>query len=112
MKQKVYQAILMEPVFYRIEDGGVRCFLVEGDDRAMLVDTGFGDGDLRAFAQTLTNLPVFVVNTHADGNHTGCNGQFEEIWMHPAEFDYYTAKMRLSPPSLGRVGPDGGKADV
>lgn len=40
MKQKVYQAILMEPVFYRIEDGGVRCFLVEGDDRAMLVDTG------------------------------------------------------------------------
>ncbi|MGN1250839.1 MAG: hypothetical protein ACI4XW_12265, partial [Candidatus Spyradocola sp.] len=41
-----------------IEDGGVRCFLVEGAERAMLVDTGFGKGDLRAFVEGLTDKPV------------------------------------------------------
>ncbi len=92
MKQEVFTAVEMEPGFFRIEDGGVRCFLIEGDDRAMLIDTGFGDGDLLSFVQSLTKLPVFVVNTHADGDHIGCNEQFEEIWMHPAEFDYYAQK--------------------
>ena len=92
MKQEVFTAVEMEPGFFRIEDGGVRCFLIEGDDRAMLIDTGFGDGDLLSFVQSLTKLPVFVVNTHADGDHIGCNEQFVEIWMHPAELDYYAQK--------------------
>ena len=92
MKQDIFHAAEMYPGFFRIEDGGVRCFLIVGGGRAMLVDTGFGDGDLYAFVQSLTKLPIFVVNTHADGDHTGCNHQFEEIWMHPAEFDYYAKK--------------------
>lgn len=92
MKQDVFETIEMEPGFFRIENGGVRCFFIEGDDRAMLVDTGFGNGDLRSLVQSLTKLPIFVVNTHADGDHTGCNHQFQEIWMHPAEFDYYAQK--------------------
>ncbi len=92
MKQDIFEAIEMEPGFFRIEDGGVRCFLILGEHRAMLVDTGFGDGDLHAFVRSLTKLPIFVVNTHADGDHTGCNHQFQEIWMHPAEFDYYAQK--------------------
>lgn len=89
MEQTTYRASLIEPGFWRIEDGGVRCFLIEGPDRAMLVDTGFGQGDLKAFVRTLTQLPVFVVNTHADGDHTGCNAQFGEAAMHPAEYDRY-----------------------
>ena len=87
MEHTVYQAQLLEPKFWSIEENGVRCFLVEGEREAMLVDTGFGTGDLKAFIQTLTSLPVFVVNTHADRDHIGCNGQFPPAWMHPADFD-------------------------
>lgn len=87
MEHTVYQAQLLEPKFWSIEENGVRCFLVEGEREAMLVDTGFGTGDLKAFVQTLTSLPVFVVNTHADRDHIGCNGQFSPAWMHPADFD-------------------------
>lgn len=94
MEQTTYSAALIEPGFWRIEDGGVRCFLIEGPDRAMLVDTGFGQGDLKAFIATLTPLPVFVVNTHADGDHTGCNAQFGSAAMHPAEFDRFTQSGR------------------
>jgi len=35
------------------EPGHVNCFLVEGDDQAVLVDTGLGIADIRAAAQSL-----------------------------------------------------------
>lgn len=87
-----YKATELAPGFYAIEEGGVRVFLVEGDGEALLIDTGFGGGDLKAFLETVTSLPVArVINTHADRDHVGCNGQFDSIWMHPAEFDRYCA---------------------
>ena len=39
MEHTVYQAQLLEPKFWSIEENGVRCFLVEGETEAMLVDT-------------------------------------------------------------------------
>ena len=87
MENIPYQAQRLAPSLWSIEENGVRCFLVEGEKEAMLVDTGFGTGDLKAFLQTITSLPIFVVNTHADPDHLGCNSQFPAAWMHPADFD-------------------------
>ena len=75
--------------FWIIEENGVRSFLFEGDERAMLVDTGFGTLQLRDMVTGVTDLPVFVVNTHTDKDHTGCNKEFKPIYMHPAEMDHY-----------------------
>ena len=75
--------------FWIFEEDGVRSFLFEGTKRAMLVDTGFGTLPLRELAAELTSLPVFVVNTHADRDHTGRNREFSPIYMHPAEMDRY-----------------------
>ncbi|MDR1669126.1 MAG: MBL fold metallo-hydrolase, partial [Oscillospiraceae bacterium] len=71
---------------WRIEENGVRCFLFTGSERALLVDTGYGTGDLKKLTGELTNLPVTLINTHADGDHLGCNGQFEKAYMHPDDF--------------------------
>lgn len=89
MSDQVYTHSRFAPGFWVIEEKGVRCFLVEGPERAMLVDTGFGGGDLKDYVSRLTDKPVFLVNTHADGDHTGCNRQFGPALMHPAEFDRY-----------------------
>lgn len=75
--------------FWIIEEHGVRSFLFEGDERAMLVDTGFGSLPMKALTAELTRLPVFLVNTHTDKDHTGCNKDFEPVYMHPAEMDRY-----------------------
>ncbi|MDL2215647.1 MBL fold metallo-hydrolase [Ruminococcaceae bacterium OttesenSCG-928-N02] len=80
-----------------LEENGVRCTLVEGESNAMLVDTGFGTGDLRAACEKLTQKPIFVVTTHADGDHVGCNALFETFYMHPAEYDRYAEKTGTSP---------------
>lgn len=84
-----YKIIKEQEHFWRIENGGVRAFLFEGTEKAMLVDTGFGNIPMKAIVTELTSLPVFVVNTHADRDHTGCNGEFDEIYMNPAEKDRY-----------------------
>ena len=92
-----YTAKLLYEDFYAIEEGGVRMFLVIGETNAMLVDTGFGTGDLKAFVETLTDKPVFVVTTHGDGDHLGCHKQFDDIRMHPCDFDYIAQKGNAAP---------------
>lgn len=81
--------IKVEEHFWIIEENGVRSFLFEGNERAMLVDTGFGTLDIRKMTEDLTPLPIFLVNTHTDKDHTGCNRDFKPVYMHPAEMEHY-----------------------
>lgn len=94
MSEQVYTHSQFAPGFWAIEEKSVRCFLVEGPDKAMLVDTGYGGGDLKQYVSQLTDKPVFVVNTHADMDHIGCNGQFGPALMHPAEFDRFHSSQK------------------
>ena len=75
--------------FWIIEENGVRSFLFEGDKRAMLIDTGFGTLQIHKLVTGLTNLPIFLVNTHTDKDHTGCNQDFKPVYMHPSEMEHY-----------------------
>ena len=70
---------------WRIEDSGVRCFLLTGSEKALLIDSGRELHTARDIAESLTDLPVMLLNTHADGDHTGSNEQFESFYMHPDE---------------------------
>ena len=65
------------------EPGHVNCFLIEGDHRAVLIDTGLGIADIKAAAQTLTTKPVLAVNTHSHSDHRGGNWRFTEVAAHP-----------------------------
>lgn len=62
-------------------------FLLEGRERAMLIDTGMGVGDLRGAVEMVTDKPLVVVHTHGHVDHTGNARQFEEVWLHPADRD-------------------------
>ena len=71
---------------WRIEDhGNDNMYLVEGDNKALLIDAGLGVADLSAHIKSLTNLPLIIVNTHAHPDHCGGDFQFEEIYIHPAD---------------------------
>jgi glyoxylase-like metal-dependent hydrolase (beta-lactamase superfamily II) len=60
----------------------VNCFLVAGRDRAILIDTGLGIGDVRGAVTALTDLDVLVVNTHYHWDHSGGNSAFDDIAIH------------------------------
>jgi hydroxyacylglutathione hydrolase len=89
MEDIKYEVVETGKGSWRIEDNGVRAFLFAGTERALLVDTGFGTGDIKKVVQGLTRLPLMLVNTHADRDHIGCNALFEKAYMHPAEYAYY-----------------------
>jgi len=55
-------------------------YLILGDERAVLLDTGMGIGNIRAEIERLTNLPIVVVNSHSHYDHIGGNHCFDEIW--------------------------------
>lgn len=69
-----------------IEDGFVRCFLLEGMERAVLIDTGATCADARALAESVTDRPVVLVNTHGDGDHVAGNAAFERFYMHAEDY--------------------------
>jgi len=54
-------------------------YLVIGKDKAVVIDTGTGIGNLKQAVSELTHMPVSVVNTHGHWDHIGNNYQFEEI---------------------------------
>lgn len=55
-------------------------YLVEGRDRAALIDTGTGIGDIGAVVEALTELPVIVVLTHEHYDHVGGAWRFKDIY--------------------------------
>ena len=65
------------------EPGHVNCFLVEGTERAVLVDTGLGIADIGPAARQLTDRPILVVNTHSHSDHRGGNWRFTDVAAHP-----------------------------
>lgn len=71
---------------WSIDQDYVRCFLITGKERAILLDTCDLDADLPSLIRTLTALPVSVVHTHADHDHIGASARFEKTYMHPSDF--------------------------
>ena len=59
----------------------VACFLVIGSEKALLFDTGMGVGDVKAMVESLTDLPLTVVNSHSHFDHIGGDWQFDEVYM-------------------------------
>lgn len=76
---------LTDRVTQIVDPTGVSCFLVQGDDKAVLIDTAVGFKGLRDTVKGLTNLPLEVILTHAHGDHAGGAGEFEEVYLHPAD---------------------------
>ena len=83
------QVIQMNRNTWRIEDAGVRFFLLEGDKKALLIDSGMRTTDAKGIAERLTDLPLELLNTHADRDHIACNEQFESFYMHKDEEENY-----------------------
>jgi glyoxylase-like metal-dependent hydrolase (beta-lactamase superfamily II) len=66
------------------EPGHVQSYLVEGANRAILIDTGTGIAPIAPVVRRLTTKPIEVVLTHNHFDHIGGNADFDQIAIHPA----------------------------
>ena len=84
MKPNLFQSQRIAPGVTRIIGPGfVYAYLVEGREKALLIDTVCGVGDLKGYVEALTDLPLLVANTHCHGDHVSGNFQFDEVYIHP-----------------------------
>lgn len=60
-------------------------YLIEGTDRAILLDTGTSIPGLDKIVAKLTDKPVTVVLTHVHPDHAGSVGCFDEVWLNQAD---------------------------
>ena len=94
-----YEIIPIKDNIYHIyEKGDVGCTLILGTEKAMLIDTGFGFEDLRPTIDSLTNLPLIVVNTHGHTDHAGGNRYFEQVWMSKDDVFTYEDYQKVQKP--------------
>ena len=82
MDEPYFESEQIAPGTWKILSSGDYCYLIEGENEAVAVDTGYGAGNIRAYMQTLTDRPVRnVINTHEHFDHTANNGYFEKAYM-------------------------------
>ena len=72
---------LGENIFSIFEIVGVGEHLIIGEDKALLIDTGYGYGNLRKEIKKICNKPLIVVNSHAHVDHCFGNSQFEKVFI-------------------------------
>jgi len=60
-------------------------YLVEGSDKAVLIDAGTNIKNLDKIVATITKKPVMLVATHVHPDHIGSANYFPEIYINPSD---------------------------
>jgi len=76
--------------------GDVWMWLIIGPQKAMLIDTAFGLGDMKGLVDRITGgMPLIVANTHIGPDHVLGNCRFDTVYCH--EYDYEAIRDRCKP---------------
>ena len=85
--ENIYTLRALEPGIYRIGNSAVFMDLIVGGHHALLFDTGYGFGDLRGLVESITEKPLYVVNSHGHVDHACGNEQFGGAYIHPLDME-------------------------
>ncbi len=84
-----YKSRLITENVWLIEDSSLdSMYLVLGNAKAALIDTGMGTGDLKSYVNNLAGgLPVIVLVTHGHIDHSSQAGQFDTVYFPAKDAD-------------------------
>ena len=88
--KKLYQVKKLEEGLFAVSSSAVMSYVLTGKEKALVLDTAYGFGDLHAVVRQITDLPLIVVNSHGHIDHTGSNFYFPEpVYLHEADRELY-----------------------
>ncbi|MDO4343432.1 MAG: MBL fold metallo-hydrolase [Eubacteriales bacterium] len=88
--------------------GDVWEYLIVGPEKAMLIDTAFGIGDIKGLCDELSGgKELIVVNTHIGPDHAFGNVRFDRVYCHELEYD--SIKKRINPHAWDYMFDEDGK---
>ena len=67
-------------------------YLIVGQKRALLFDTGMGISDIKKVTAELSKLPIIVLNSHTHDDHVGGNWEFDTVHGMDTDFTRTNAK--------------------
>ncbi|MEG1567406.1 MAG: MBL fold metallo-hydrolase [Anaerovoracaceae bacterium] len=72
------------------------CYLINGKDRSLLIDTGLGICNIFDIVKTLTDKPITVIATHIHWDHIGGHKYFPDFYAHKEELIWLNGQFPLS----------------
>lgn len=81
-----------------IDDAGeATCYVVEGPEKALVIDTVNGKEDLKAIVRQITDKPLVVFNTHGHPDHVFGNVFFEEAYLNKKDWPIHDSFFAQQP---------------
>ena len=78
------------PGLFEISSCFVQMHLLVGEHHALLVDTGYGFTNLPGLVREITDLPLYIVNSHGHVDHACGNSSFRQpVFIHPADIPVF-----------------------
>ena len=105
-----FEVYKITPEVYALYEDGqfqeVISYLILGDNKAALIDTGYGMGDIKSLVEELTDLPIIVVTTHTHVDHIGQHNEFSDIAVYDHLFSRENAAKGREQKGMGdALGP-------
>lgn len=95
MEARTLKTVRLEDGLWAFDDGVCRSYLVIGEKRALLLDTGDGVGNVHQAAEAVTDRKLTIVNSHFHGDHVQGNDLFQDIYVHPLDADKVETTAKL-----------------
>ena len=72
------------------------CYLLNGNTRSLLIDTGLGISNIYEEVLKLTDKPITAAATHIHWDHIGGHKHFPDFYAHAEELEWLNGKFPLS----------------
>ena len=82
------------------------CYLLQGQERSLLIDTGLGICSIYDQVRILTDQPVTAVATHVHWDHIGGHQYFPDFYAHEAELSWLQGSFPLTVEQVRRMVAD------
>ena len=90
LEKDYFKVTKLENNIYRIyEPKDIYTTVILGNEKALVIDNGHGFGNVRKVIESITDLPLMVVNTHGHLDHAGGNYLFDEVYINFEDIPTY-----------------------
>ncbi|MEG0692631.1 MAG: MBL fold metallo-hydrolase [Oscillospiraceae bacterium] len=90
-RRNIFEVYYLKPGVFRIDDyNHSSCYLIQGKEKALLIDTGMGEGDFMEMLQSLTGLPISLAVTHTHFDHIYHIDCFNEIYINKKDIENWS----------------------
>lgn len=93
-----YNIVKIDEKTWRIENIFVYSFLLVGDDRAIMIDSGCSIENMKEVVEGIlcengfekfASMPIEVITTHGDGDHTNAHNQFSAYYVTKDDYEIF-----------------------